>query len=138
VRAGDLANRHAKDELMIARNLWSRVLVIVGGIAMLFGAIDPLEGSLVILPGSLLVLLGIFIGPDDRRSLRYWIATVLLIASGVIGMFVLSAFGGIGGESGHSMWWGVLVLPYPLGWIMGIGGLAFRLLRRSRHHRAAA
>ena len=37
---------------MNARKLWSRILIIVGGIAMLLGAIDPLEGSLLILPGS--------------------------------------------------------------------------------------
>ena len=30
---------------MNARMLWSRILVVVGGIAMLLGAIDPLEGE---------------------------------------------------------------------------------------------
>ena len=35
-----------------ARSLWSRILIVVGGIAMLVGALDPMEGSLVILPGS--------------------------------------------------------------------------------------
>ena len=37
---------------MNARKLWSRILIIVGSIAMLVGALDPLEGSLVILPGT--------------------------------------------------------------------------------------
>ena len=32
---------------MNARVLWSRILVILGGIAMLLGAVDPLEGSLL-------------------------------------------------------------------------------------------
>ena len=43
---------------MNARSLWSRILVIVGSIAMLVGALDPMEGSVVILPGSGLVALG--------------------------------------------------------------------------------
>jgi len=33
---------------MNARNLWSKILIIVGSIALLVGALDPMEGSLVI------------------------------------------------------------------------------------------
>jgi len=40
---------------MNTRTFWSRILGIVGGIAMLVGSLDPLEGSLLILPGSGLV-----------------------------------------------------------------------------------
>jgi hypothetical protein len=40
-------------------------------------------------------------------------------------MFGLSAAGGFGGENGLSMWWGLFVLPYPLGLILAlIGGIA--------------
>lgn len=123
---------------MNARNLWSRILVIVGGIAMLLGTIDPLEGSVVILAGSALVLLSAFVGQGDRQSRLYWIATCLLIAGGVGAMFALSTMGGIGGDSGHSRWWGVLVLPYPVGWIMGMVSLLVRLVRSVRRRQAAA
>jgi len=34
----------------------------------------------------------------------------------------LSAFGGIGGDTGRSMWLGLLILPYLIGWSMGIWG----------------
>jgi len=44
-------------------------------------------------------------------------------------MFVLSAFGSLGGQRGHSMWWGVLILPYPVGWIMTFAGAIFALIR---------
>jgi hypothetical protein len=54
---------------MNARKLWSRILVIVGGIGMLLGAIDPLEGSLLILPSSGMVALGMFVGKGQRRIL---------------------------------------------------------------------
>jgi len=122
---------------MDARTLWSRILVIVGGVGMLLGAIDPLEGSVVILVGTALVLLGMFVGQERRRVLLYWAAAFLLIALGVAAMFALSAVGGIGGASGHSIWWGVLVLPYPVGWIMGVASLLLRLVRSARHRHAA-
>ncbi len=122
---------------MNTRSLWSRILVVVGGIGMLLGAIDPLEGSVVILVGSALVLLGMFLGQEERQVLLYWAAAFVLIALGVAAMFALSVVGGIGGTSGHSMWWGVLILPYPVGWIMGMASLLLRLVRSARHRHAA-
>ena len=110
---------------MNARTLWSRILVTVGGIAMMLGTIDPLEGSLLILPGSGLVALAMYLGGKARRTVLYWVWAFLLIAVGVGAMFALSAIGGIGGISGHSMWWVILILPYPAGWLMALaGGLA--------------
>lgn len=123
---------------MNTRSFWSRILVIVGGMAMLLGAIDPLEGSVVILTGSALVLVGAFLGQADRRRRLYWTVTFVLIAVGVSAMFALSALGGIGGEGGHSIGWGVLVLPYPVGWIMGMASLTVRLIRGIRDRKAAA
>jgi len=123
---------------MNPRSLWSRVLVIIGSIAMLVGVLDPLEGSLAILIGSGLVALGTFLGQASRQMLVYWIIIFSLITIGVGAMFALSAAGGIGGTSGHSLWWGVLVLPYPVGWVMGIVSLLVRLVRNIRHHNAAA
>jgi uncharacterized membrane protein len=61
----------------------------------------------------------------------------VLIAVGVGAMFLVSAWGGFGGTSKRSMWWGVLILPYPLGWIMGIVSLLFRLVGSVRHRHAA-
>jgi purine-cytosine permease-like protein len=113
---------------MNARMLWSRILVVVGGIAMLLGAIDPLEGSLIILIGSGMVTLGTLLGGSRRRILRYWVWVFVLIAVGVGLMWGVSAFGGLGGTTGRSLWWGLVILPYPVGWIMGIIGLILRLI----------
>ena len=113
---------------MNGRMLWSRILVIVGGIAMLIGAIDPLEGSIVILAGSGLVMLGTILGKRQRRMILYWVWAFILITVGVVAMWGLSAFGGIGGTTGRSLWWGLVILPYPIGWIMGIVGLIIRLI----------
>jgi hypothetical protein len=105
-----------------ARSFSSRLLVIAGGLAMLAGALDPMEGAVVILAGSALVLLGSWLGRGGRRCLAYRLTVFVLIAVGVGAMWALSAAGGIGGGSGHSLWWGLLILPYLLGWSMGIWG----------------
>ena len=113
---------------MNARMLWSRILVIVGGIAMLIGAIDPLEGSLIILPGSGMVALGTLLGKSGHRLLVYWVWVFILIAVGVGALWGLSAVGGFGGSSGRSMWWGLVLLPYAIGWILGVVSLRARLI----------
>jgi hypothetical protein len=105
-----------------ASSLWSRILIIVGSIAMLVGALDPMEGSLVILPGSGLVALGTFLGQSERRRIAYRLGVFILIAIGVGAMWGLTRVGGFGGNSGRSMWWGLLMLPYLIGWSMGIWG----------------
>lgn len=125
---------------MNARMIWSRILKVVGGIAMMVGALDPMEGSLLILPGSGLVALGMHLGGKDRQTVRYWTWVFILIAAGVTAMFGLSAVGGIGGGSGHSMWWGILMLPYPIGWLMALLGAVISSLRyfKARVHGAHA
>ena len=105
-----------------SRGLWSRILIVLGSIGMLAGAIDPMEGSVVILPGSLIVALGTFFNQSERHLFAYRMWVFILIAIGVGALWGLSAAGGIGGKSGHSMWWGVLILPYLIGWSMGIWG----------------
>jgi cystathionine beta-lyase family protein involved in aluminum resistance len=125
---------------MNSRILWSRILKVVGGIAMLLGTLDPLEGSLLILPGSGLVALGVYLGGKDRRTVLYWALAFILIAVGVGALFGLSAVGGFGGKSGRSMWWGLLLLPYPVGWLMSLAGAVIALVRffKGRGQRAQA
>jgi hypothetical protein len=104
---------------------WSRFLVVVGLVAMVIGALDPLEGALVILPGTGLVALGARLGNSRHRILLYW--SFVLVAVGVGALWGLSALGGFGGNSGRSNWWGLVLLPYPVGWIMGLLGAIRRL-----------
>jgi hypothetical protein len=104
---------------------WARILKITGGLAVLLGTLDPMEGSVLILAGSGLIALGMFLSKQDRRTIRYWVCAFALIAIGVAALFGLSAMGGIGGKSGHSLWWGLLILPYPTGWLLAVtGGIA--------------
>ncbi|TFC83650.1 hypothetical protein E3T24_11670 [Cryobacterium sp. TmT2-59] len=122
---------------MAARVLWSRILVALGGIGMALGAVDPVEGSLLILLGSALVAFGLFLGKRERPVLLYSLWALVLIAFGVGALFALSAVGGIGGGSGRSMWWGVLILPYPIGWLMALVGAMYLLVRYLRDRRRA-
>jgi hypothetical protein len=102
---------------------------------MLVGAADPLEGSLVILLGTGLVTLGTYLGSVERQLRIQWVLILLLIAFGVGALWGLGA---LDLYRGHSRWWQVLILPYPIGWIMGIVSLVFRMIRSVRHQHAAA
>jgi MFS family permease len=120
---------------MKATLLWSRILVIVGLALMLIGAFDPLEGSLVILPGSGMVVLGAFLGRSRRRTLLLY--GFILLAVGVGALWGMSALGGFGGHTGRSMWWALVLLPYPVGWIMGLVGAILRLIESSKGQASA-
>lgn len=94
------------------------VLVCIGLIGMIVGASDPLEGSLVILPSCGLVVFGACLGASRFRVLHYW--AIGLISVGVALLFIMSAMGGLGGNTGRSMWWALILLPYPIGWLLGL------------------
>ena len=123
---------------MNARRLSSGIVITIGVVAMLLGAADPLEGSLVILPGCALITVYTFLSNTDRQLKVYWICIFALIAFGVAALWALSAVGGFGGSSGPSNWWGLLILPYPIGWVMAMVSLLFRLVRNIRHRHAIA
>lgn len=103
-----------------------------GAVAFVVGAVDPLEGSVVVLGGSALLLAGEILRVGKQRRLALWISVFALTATGVAMMFFLSSRGGLGGERGYSWWWVVLILPYPAGWLLGIGGLVARGVRWAR------
>ena len=104
------------------RGFWTRIMVLLGSVGLLAGALDPMEGSVVVLLGSALLALGTVLGHGERRLIRYRGLVFILIASGVGALWGLSARGGFGGPSGLSMWWGVLILPYLIGWSMSVWG----------------
>ena len=107
---------------MKTTNPWARFLLIAGYITMLIGAIDPMEGSLLILPGSGLVALGTYFSDEQRSIFIFRLWAFILILIGVGALFGFTMVGGIGDDSGYSGWWALLILPYPIGWSMGIWG----------------
>ena len=93
---------------------------------MVAGVVDPLEGSVVILPATVLATVGAALGGNRHRITLYW--ALLLVAVGVTALWGISALGGFGGHTGRSMWWALILIPYPIGWILGLVG-AVRSLR---------
>ncbi|UCC40745.1 MAG: hypothetical protein JSV96_04685 [Candidatus Aminicenantes bacterium] len=110
---------------MNTRKLWPVLLCIIGFLAIIIGALDPLEGGFIIMPGSGLIALSAFMGKSHHRRFIYW--AFMMTVFGVAVVIVWSLFGGVGGDTGRSMWWLLTALPYPVGWIMSIIG-AVRLL----------
>ena len=96
----------------------TRVLYIMGIVALIIGVIDPLEGSIVIAIGSSMTSLSTYL-TKNRRWKAYLLAFILILL-GVVFMFYFSYLGGFGGESDLSWWWITLVIPYPIGWILSM------------------
>jgi len=85
-----------------------------------------------ILGGSILVAVGAFL---SRTRYALPITALVLIVVGVGALFGMSALGGVGGNTGRSMWWLLLCVPYPIGWILGLLGAA-SILREPRNRDA--
>ncbi len=117
---------------------WSGALFVIGSIAIVIGTLDPMEGSVLILAGSAVVLTSVVMGKAPRPEAVYWLWTFMLIAVGVGALFGWSSVGGIGGRSGHSMWWGLTMLPYPVGWFLAMRAIVVKIINKWRTRRAAA
>jgi hypothetical protein len=112
---------------MKEKTKWTRIVYIIGVIALLIGTLDPMEGSVVITAGSIMLALSTYITRD--RHWKIFAASTIMIVIGVAFLFYLSSLGGFGGNSSRSWWWGILILPYPLGWLTTIVILILRMFK---------
>jgi hypothetical protein len=100
----------------------ARTFIIAGLLVMVVAALDPLEGSIVVVLGGGMVALGARLRGSKHLVYLYWCLVMLVV--GVAALWGLSAIGGFGGTSGRSYFWGLLIVPYPIGWLAGlIGGV---------------
>lgn len=109
---------------------WVRIIYTIGVIALLIGVFDPLEGSVVIAAGSAFIALSTYQTKDWHW--RIFLTSLIMIVIGVFFLFYFSSLGGFGGKSTLSWWWGTLILPYPLGWLMSIITLIIRATNKSK------
>jgi hypothetical protein len=109
---------------------WTRVVYIIGVIALIIGALDPLEGSVVIASGSALIALSTYLTHDRHRKI--FLLSLIMILIGVFFLFYLSSLGGFGGTATLSWWWGTLILPYPIGWLISLVILIIRAVKKSK------
>ena len=101
-----------------------------GVILFFFGTLDSMEGSILILIGSLIISAVCFV-----EKIKYWklfLSSSISIAIGVFFLWFLSSLGGFGGTSSLSRWWGLTLLPYPLGWLSTVILLIIR--KRPKKH----
>jgi multisubunit Na+/H+ antiporter MnhB subunit len=115
---------------MIDKIKRSRVIYIIGVIALVIGSLDPLEGSVVIAIGTALLSLATYLSQD--KHWRIFLLSFVLIIIGVIFLFYFSSLGGFGGNSTLSWWWGTLILPYPIGWLISMILLIARLVKKKK------
>ena len=114
---------------------WSRRLIWLGLFALALGTLDPLEGSLLILPAVILLAFAAHLGNLPTRRSLVWAAA--LVTLGVATLFAMSFIGGIGGDTGRSQLWALLLLPYVVGWILALSG-GVRSLRAGRLRHASS
>jgi len=109
---------------------WTSIIHIIGVIALIIGVVDPLEGSVVIMFGSALLALSAYV-TSDRHS-KIFTVSLIMIVVGVAFLFYFSSLGGFGGTSTLSWWWGLLILPFPIGWLTIIIVLIRRAIKNKK------
>src|SRR6478672_11688661 len=105
---------------MDTRYQYARVLLVAGLAVLLIGMVDPLEGSIFTLIGVGVLAIASLLSGSRYANLLTW--AVWFISAGISVMILLSWMGGVGGTSGHSAGWLVLVLPYPIGLVLALVG----------------
>lgn len=112
---------------------WIQIIFIIGVIGIIAGALDPMEGSVVIAFGSVLVAIASYLKKDRHKN--HFILYAALILVGVFFLFFWSNLGGFGGTSEYSMWWGLTIITYPIGWIATIVLLIARAVQNKKQVR---
>ncbi|MBK9285264.1 MAG: hypothetical protein IPM51_13265 [Sphingobacteriaceae bacterium] len=102
---------------------WIKWLKYLGVFTVIFGALDPMEGSILITIGAGLLFLHAKL--MHASNFKIYFILFLSILFGVAALFIISSFGGLGPQN-LNMWWGLLILPYPLGWLTLIIYLALQ------------
>jgi hypothetical protein len=102
-------------------------MFVTGIFSIIVGALDPMEGSVVILLGSILLAISSHFLQDRHRKI--FLAFFLCILIGIVSLFTISDFGGLG-QGYLSWWWGLLILPYPIGWLSLITLLIIRTIKK--------
>lgn len=109
---------------------WTRIIYIIGVCALIIGSLDPVEGSIVIAIGSALLTLSTYKTHDNHWKI--FLLSFISIVFGLIFLFYFSSLGGFGGNSPLSWWWGTLILPYPVGWLISIILLIIRFVKKKK------
>jgi hypothetical protein len=113
---------------MKEKTQWIRFVFISGIVALIIGAIDPMEGSIVIVVGGICLALSTFLMQD--RYKKIFLAAGVMILVGVSSLWFVSSLGGF--DPKKEWWWSLLIMPYPLGWLMNIVTLIIRGINKKK------
>lgn len=105
---------------------WIRYVFIAGVIATIAGAIDPMEGSVVIAAGSILLAISSYFRNDIY--LKIFLIAAIFIIIGVTAIWYVSSLGGF--DPKREWWWTVVILPYPIGWLINIITLIIKAVKK--------
>ena len=107
-----------------------RLIHLTGLILLVIGTLDPMEGSVLIAVAALLFAIRAHLNKESLR--KSFLITAIACLVGVLALFSISSFGGLGGEQGISWWCGLLILPYPASWL----ALIFLTIKSHRKRKA--
>jgi hypothetical protein len=85
-------------------------------------------GAVLIAAGSFLLAVQVRLSRDSRR--RLYFTTALMILVGVFFLFYFSERGGL--VKGQLSGWWLLMLPYPVGWMITVSSLLDTSIRKRR------
>jgi hypothetical protein len=105
-----------------------RALRILAVALLLLGALDPMYGAVLIAAGSFLLAVQVRLSRDSRR--RLYFTTALMILVGVFFLFYFSERGGL--VKGQLSGWWLLMLPYPVGWMITVSSLLDTSIRKRK------
>lgn len=111
---------------MSERVKWYRVVFIIGVAATVIGAIDPMEGSVVIAMASICLALSTYYMRD--RYAKIFIVAAIMVVFSVAALWYVSSLGGF--DPKKEWWWTVILIPYPVGWLISIITLIVRWVKR--------
>jgi hypothetical protein len=108
----------------------SRWLPVAALAVTLVAVLDPLEGFPIVLIGGVLAVMAAL--QDQSPWLRIAVIGLVVACLGCAAMVALSSAGGVGGPTGHSRWWLLAIVPYPVGVVLFVAADVMVLRGRSR------
>ncbi|HOJ37805.1 MAG TPA: hypothetical protein PLP99_07380 [Ignavibacteriales bacterium] len=111
--------------------LKTHILIYYNGLlTFILGTLDPLEGSILILFGIFSITYFMF--KTDNQHKKKFLTAGILATIGIFFMFYFSSLGGFLGNSKLSNWYLLLLIPYPVGWLLTIIYLIINLISKKK------
>jgi len=108
------------------KNLFPRIIFIAGILSFIIGTLDPMEGSILIAFGSVLIASIAFHNKSKFNTTLIISSTFITI--GVIFLWLVSSMGGY--DPIREWWWNVLIILYPIGWLITVIILIIKLFKK--------